>query len=215
MLSVGHSVPNLIEIDPARFAVTTWTAVTRPPWCTLRSQTCLWPQPRPGTARGRPNLPSGAAPRLPRAKTYYRTPRTPRTPMSGGPAQALRLMPTRAADTAATWPPCSSLRVPPAPPLSTTAVRRRRRRPTRASGGALPAVLCLPLHRFSPPAATLLAVPALTPRCPRCRPHRGHPFNITVYHVNEGSYGAAPLDMNTADINGVRCLAAPDCVPTL
>ena len=33
-------------------------------------------------------------------------------------------------------------------------------------------------------------------------PRSGHPFNITVYHVNERSYGAAPIDMNTADING-------------
>jgi hypothetical protein len=33
-------------------------------------------------------------------------------------------------------------------------------------------------------------------------PYPGHPFNITVYHVNEGSYGAAPIDMNTADLQG-------------
>jgi hypothetical protein len=33
-------------------------------------------------------------------------------------------------------------------------------------------------------------------------PYPGEPFNITVYHVNEQSYGAAPLDMNTADLNG-------------
>ena len=40
------------------------------------------------------------------------------------------------------------------------------------------------------------------PCCALVALRRGHPFNITVYHVNEGSYGAAPIDMNTADING-------------
>ena len=33
-------------------------------------------------------------------------------------------------------------------------------------------------------------------------PYPGKPFNITVYHVNEQSYGAVPMDMNTADLNG-------------
>lgn len=39
-------------------------------------------------------------------------------------------------------------------------------------------------------------------RGPAPPPYSGLPYNITVYHVNEGSYGAAPINMNTADLNG-------------
>ena len=45
------------------------------------------------------------------------------------------------------------------------------------------------------------------------RARRGHPFNVTVYHVNEGSYGAAPINMNPADLNGVRCYCPRPCCP--
>ena len=55
----------------------------------------------------------------------------------------------------------------------------------------------------SVPHCALLPLPLLPLMPPRAR--SGHPFNVTVYHVNEGSYGAAPINMNTADLNGVRC----------
>ena len=35
-----------------------------------------------------------------------------------------------------------------------------------------------------------------------------HAQNITVYHVNQGGFGAAPVNMDTGDAGGDMCVAA-------
>ena len=54
----------------------------------------------------------------------------------------------------------------------------------------------------SPPVLLWFSAHAFRHPPPPPPAYPGKPFNITVYHVNEQSYGAVPMDMNTADLHG-------------